>query len=73
MCTADLTPITFFDDSAVPRWRDSLPNFSTRHTCRNSDAIFKWNWEIERAVMWEDVGDATTWDPTVGREGVHGH
>jgi hypothetical protein len=73
MCTADVTPVTFVDDSAVPMRRTSFPDFSTRHTCRNFDAISRWNWDTERAVMWEDVGDAVTWNPSLGEEGGHAH
>ncbi|KAK7180244.1 hypothetical protein PSPO01_13660 [Paraphaeosphaeria sporulosa] len=74
MCTADVTPVTFIDDSAVPRRQNSLPDFSTKHTCRNFDAIVAWSWETERAVMWEDVGDAATWDPTLAEQDVgHSH
>ena len=74
MCSADVTPVTFIDDSAVPQRQNSLPDFSTKHTCRNFDAIVEWSWETERAVMWEDVGDATTWDPTLAKqEAGHSH
>ncbi|KAF2647965.1 hypothetical protein K491DRAFT_583414, partial [Lophiostoma macrostomum CBS 122681] len=66
MCSGDVTPVTFYDDSNVPRRRNSFPDFSTRHTCRNFDALVKWNWETDRAVMWEDVGDAITWDAKIG-------
>jgi len=68
MCTADVTPVTFVDERSAPMPRDSLPDFSTCHTCRNFDAILKWNWDTERAVMWEDVG-AVSWDPSLGQEG----
>ncbi|KAL1591915.1 hypothetical protein SLS60_011507 [Paraconiothyrium brasiliense] len=74
MCSADVTPVTFIDDSAVPQRRNSLPDFSTKHTCRNFEEIVNWSWENERAIMWEDVGDATTWDPTsVEQEAGHSH
>jgi hypothetical protein len=67
MCTSDVTPVTFFDDSNVPQRRTPFPDFSTKHTCRDFDAIAEWSWRTERAVMWEDIGDATTWDPLVGK------
>ena len=73
MCSGDVTPVTFYDDSNVPQRRLSFPDFSTRHTCRNFDALVKWNWDTERAVMWEDVGDAITYDPKFGDDGGHHH
>lgn len=73
MCTADVTPVTFYDDSSIPERRLSLPDFSSKHMCRDFDAILAWSWDTERAVMWEDVGDAVTWDPKLGDQGGHDH
>lgn len=67
MCTPDVTPVTFFDDSDVPQRRTPFPDFSTKHTCRDFDAIAEWSWSTERAVMWKDIGDATTW---VGKDAI---
>ncbi|KAK6837006.1 hypothetical protein PG987_007501 [Apiospora arundinis] len=40
-----------------------LPDFSSLHTCRNFDAILEWNKNNPRAVMWEEVGNASTFRP----------
>lgn len=63
MCTSDVTPITFYDSEALPGRQYPLPDFSSLHTCRNFDAILEWNKHNPRAVMWEEVGNASTFRP----------
>ncbi|KAK8859011.1 Tat pathway signal sequence [Apiospora arundinis] len=63
MCTSDVTPITFYDSEALPGRQYPLPDFSSLHTCRNFDAILEWNKNNPRAVMWEEVGNASTFRP----------
>ncbi|KAK3936197.1 hypothetical protein QBC46DRAFT_412345 [Diplogelasinospora grovesii] len=60
MCTSDVTPITFFDSEALPGRKYPLPDFSSKHVCRDFDAVLDWSWKNPRAVMWEDIGDAVT-------------
>lgn len=64
MCSADITPLLYYDDEAAPARVLSLPDFSTKHTCRNFDALMNWTWSTERVVMWEDVGNSTTYNPS---------
>lgn len=73
MCTSDVTPVTFFDDSDIPQRRTPFPDFSTKHTCRDFDAIAEWSWNTERAVMWEDIGNASTWKPSSVGKAAEGH
>ena len=55
MCTADVTPVTFYDNANPDRILP-MPDFSTLHTCRNFDAILEWNGNNERSVDWDGVG-----------------
>lgn len=56
MCTADVTPITFYDNLALPSRKLPMPDFNTRHTCRNFDAILEWNGNNERSIDWDGIG-----------------
>ncbi|TVY18826.1 Cyclochlorotine biosynthesis protein O, partial [Lachnellula arida] len=56
MCTADVTPITFYDTLAFPSRKLPMPDFSTRHTCRDFDAILEWNENNERSILWDGIG-----------------
>lgn len=54
MCTADVGPVPFYDD---PNYDMPMPDFSTRHQCRNFTKILDWGYTNERAVGWDEVGD----------------
>ncbi|KAH8204182.1 hypothetical protein TruAng_001602 [Truncatella angustata] len=65
MCTADVTPALFYDPVDKPQRRDALPDWSSQHTCRDFDAILKWNKEGPRAVRWRDAGPNPSWDSSL--------
>lgn len=54
MCTGDIGPVPFYDD---PAFVMPMPDFSTRHQCRNFDKILDWGYTNDRAVDWDQVGD----------------
>ncbi|KAK4083405.1 hypothetical protein Purlil1_10642 [Purpureocillium lilacinum] len=80
MCTADITPYIFYDPLDKPRRRDPLPDWSATHTCRNFDAILRWNKDGPQSIRWRDVGTNPAWneslegsDPPFPPEGDHSH
>lgn len=38
MCDSDVTPVTFYDNVLLPARKLPMPDFSTRHSCRNFSA-----------------------------------
>ncbi|KAI9742169.1 MAG: hypothetical protein M1818_004069 [Claussenomyces sp. TS43310] len=51
MCTADVTPVTFYDAKLMPARKLPMPDCSTLHTCRNFDDILRWNAGNERTLQ----------------------
>lgn len=64
MCDSDVTPVTFYDNVLNPARKIPMPDFSTRHTCRDFNAVLEWNANNERTIQWNeiglDLGDAMT-------------
>lgn len=56
MCTADVTPITFYDNLPFPLRKLPMPDFNTRQTCRNFDAILERNEHNERSILCDGIG-----------------
>jgi hypothetical protein len=56
MCTGDVGPVPFYRDTN-PLNQFPLPDFSTRHQCRNFDKLLDWSHHNERALFWDQVGD----------------
>jgi hypothetical protein len=53
MCSSDVTPVLFYDVD----WRGlPIPDFSTRHKCRNFDQVLQWSYENDRAFSWDHIG-----------------
>jgi hypothetical protein len=56
MCSADVTPLTFYDALDNPARKLPMPDFSTLHTCRNFDELLEWNANNDRAMKWDEMG-----------------
>ena len=56
MCSSDVTPITYYDNEAVPERRLPMPDFPTVHTCRNFEEILSWNNDNDRALEGDEIG-----------------
>lgn len=48
MCSADVTPISFYRDPETKDWNRYMPTFNVKHKCRNIEQI--WKWANERHV-----------------------
>lgn len=63
MCAADVTPVTYYDTPYRPQ---PFADFSTKHTCRNFDAILDWSKQSPRAISLDEsyIGNSTVWNGT---------
>ena len=67
MCTADVTPLTFYDDLSQPERKLPMPDFNTLHTCRNFEEVLEWGYNGERSVEWDEMGLDLGEEDHVGR------